>query len=328
MTLHVAYGTSILLSTLEKQKSKSCLSLDKKCKDIKTTSYIPVIFFGILLFRYRLFHSNLQNFVKIVVIEYLVQLTSRTIQIVLTFYSMENSLYFYYASLARCTCYFFVSLTLPAFVTERCAASYFLSDYEKKSRHWIFLIIITFNLSISVYLSNEYHQVKSTLVLHILMLIINGISSIMIYILEKYNYNRLEDSSNLRKSKRGYSLAERFQISENIRVFSLMKTIINVVAIFNLFQTGSAAMDNFDMSLTMLNICAIIFNICVLSYGSSVFFLLYYLSPPMKDELKAIMRKFRIINTVVPAEIVKSKPLNLVAIESDQYFTQLQKQWI
>ncbi|KAF1766544.1 hypothetical protein GCK72_006501 [Caenorhabditis remanei] len=292
-------------------------------------SYPLVIFLGFQLFKHRIFHQNLQNCVRAAVVEYLIQLTSRSIQIFLIFNSKENGLAFYYASLARCTCYFFVSFSLPGFVIERCCASYFLSDYEKRSRHYISIFLLSVSAGSGLLLSYLYHQSESTLVYHIIVLVINIISSVVLAIIEKYNYKRLHESSNLRKSKREYSLAERFQISENIRVCELMKTIINVVALFNLLSTVSAALDNFDLSPTFLNVAATFFNFCVLTYGSLVFFLFYYLIPQFKNELKAVFMRMRLVNPVSPfPDILKEKPMQMAAKETDEYFSQLQKQWL
>ncbi|CAP31993.2 Protein CBR-SRE-3 [Caenorhabditis briggsae] len=292
-------------------------------------SYPPIIFLGYQLFQHRIFHQNLQNCVRAAVVEYLIQLTSRSIQIFLIFNSEENGLAFYYASLARCTCYFFVSFSLPGFVIERCCASYFLSDYEKRSRHYISILLLTTSAGSSALLSYLYHQSESTLVYHIIVLVINGISSVVLAVIEKYNYTRLHESSNLRKSKKEYSLAERFQISENIRVCELMKTIINVVALFNLLSTASAALDNFKFSQSFLNVAATFFNFCVLTYGSLVFFLFYYLVPQFRLALKSTFTKMRILNPVSPfPEALNEKPCQMAAKETDEYFTQLRKQWL
>ncbi|PIC45262.1 hypothetical protein B9Z55_005342 [Caenorhabditis nigoni] len=272
-------------------------------------SYPPIIFLGYQLFQHRIFHQNLQNCVRAAVVEYLIQLTSRSVQIFLIFNSEENGL---------------VSFSLPGFVIERCCASYFLSDYEKRSRHYISILLLTTSAGSSALLSYLYHQSESTLAYHIIVLVINGISSVVLAVIEKYNYTRLHESSNLRKSKREYSLAERFQISENIRVCELMKTIINVVALFNLLSTASAALDNFNFSQSFLNVAATFFNFCVLTYGSLVFFLFYYLVPQFRLALKLTFTKLRILNPVSPfPEALNEKPCQMAAKETDEYFTQL-----
>ncbi|CAB3403867.1 unnamed protein product [Caenorhabditis bovis] len=290
-------------------------------------SYPLVFYLGVLLFKYRLFHKNLQNCVKLCVIEYLVQLTTRTMQIFLIFHGKENGNAFFWASYARCTCYFFVSFSLFIIAFERCCASYFLSDYEKKNRHFIFVFILIVFPPSSAYLAWLYHIVESTIILHVAMLAVNIFCSFTILQIEKYNYVRLEASAKLRKSKKEYSLAERFQISENIRVCEFMKTIINVVSAFNLMSTISAALDNFDFSITFLNIATTFFNICVLTYGSLVFFLFYYLSPPFRMEIKRMLTWMRVTHPVNPI-VDKEKPMQMAAQETDAYFDQLNKQWL
>ncbi|CCD63531.1 Serpentine Receptor, class E (Epsilon) [Caenorhabditis elegans] len=291
-------------------------------------SYPMVIFLGYQLFQHRVFHNNLQNLVKAAVVEYLVQLTARSIQIFLIFNSAEDGLVFYYASLARCTCYFFVSFSLPCFVFERCCASYFLSDYEKRSRYYIGIFLLSASAGSGFILSYLYHKSESTLIYHTIALVFNMTFSIILVIVEKYNYKRLRESSNLRKSKREYSLAERFQISENIRVCELMKTIINVVSIFNLLSTVSASLDNFNFSQTFLNVAATLFNFCVLIYGTLVFSLFYYLIPQFRSALKDVFMKMKILNAVASfPDLRKEKPMKVAVEETNTYFTQLQQQW-
>ncbi|CAO4364919.1 unnamed protein product [Caenorhabditis nigoni] len=243
-------------------------------------SYPPIIFLSYQLFQHRIFHQNLQNCVRAAVVEYLIQLTSRSIQIFLIFNSEENGL---------------VSFSLPGFVIERCCASYFLSDYEKRSRHYISILLLTTSAGSSALLSYLYHQSESTLVYHIIVLVINGISSVVLA-----NVND-----------------------------QLMKTIINVVALFNLLSTASAALDNFNFSQSFLNVAATFFNFCVLTYGSLVFFLFYYLVPQFKLALKSTFTKLRILNPVSPfPEALNEKPCQMAAKETDEYFTQLRNQWL
>lgn len=128
---------------------------------------------------------------------------------------------------------------MPCFVFERCCASYFLSDYEKRSRYYIGIFLLSASAGSGFILSYLYHKcehftlsitltdfnfsAESTLIYHTIALVFNMTFSIILVIVEKYNYKRLRESSNLRKSKREYSLAERFQISENIRVCEVRK---------------------------------------------------------------------------------------------------------
>lgn len=118
---------------------------------------------------------------------------------------------------------------------ERLCACYYLKDYERKKRGHISFLILLIITSTGFLLSLEYHRgtpamrsspkartnpviaVDSTLFLHISMLVINLIASMVNLMIEKYNYRKLRECTNLNKSRRGYSLAERFQISENIR---------------------------------------------------------------------------------------------------------------
>ncbi|KAK6018111.1 hypothetical protein OSTOST_16348, partial [Ostertagia ostertagi] len=144
-------------------------------------------------------------------------------------------------------------------VAERLCACYYLMDYERKKRGHISMLILMTITATGVMLSVEYHHVSSTLGLHISMLVINMAASLVNLMIEKYNYRKLRECTNLNKSHREYSLAERFQVSENLRTCLMMKNVVNCVSIFNLLSTVTAGMDNFDLSITWLNVAATVF---------------------------------------------------------------------
>ncbi|EPB75337.1 Sre G protein-coupled chemoreceptor [Ancylostoma ceylanicum] len=165
-------------------------------------NYFGLFFTTYLLLKTNAYHFNIRMIWGFIGVEYFTQLTDRTAQIFLIFNHEEDGQ---------------VSLLLPAIVVERLCACFYLKDYERKKRsHISFLILLTIT-STGFLLSLEYHRVDSTVVLHISMLVINLIASVMNLMIEKYNYRKLRESTNLNKSRRGYSLAERFQISENLR---------------------------------------------------------------------------------------------------------------
>ncbi|EYC31945.1 hypothetical protein Y032_0003g1320 [Ancylostoma ceylanicum] len=93
-------------------------------------------------------------------------------------------------------------------LTDRTAQIFLIFNHEEDGQAFLATSLIRCLL---------YFIVDSTVVLHISMLVINLIASVMNLMIEKYNYRKLRESTNLNKSRRGYSLAERFQISENLR---------------------------------------------------------------------------------------------------------------
>ena len=129
-----------------------------------------------------------------------------------------------------------VCLFLPAIIVERCCSLYFLKDYEQRLRLYISITLMIILILLGVHFSLYYHTgdlyhlinkdngylAKSTLSLHISLLTINVIASVGNVLIEKYNYWKLHESTNLRKGRKEYSLAERFQIAENIRVCNVI----------------------------------------------------------------------------------------------------------
>ncbi|CAD6192168.1 unnamed protein product [Caenorhabditis auriculariae] len=291
-------------------------------------SYPVLAYLAFLMATTRPFHVNLKILWFYMVAEYNIEMTARSLQIFLIFYSKENSDMFYYASFLRCFCYFVVSLIIPAFVVERSCASYFLSDYEYKSRIYISGIILAVMTVTGVALSYCYHQAESTLVLHSAMMVVNCLASLVNVLLEKFNFRKLYESSNLRKGHREYSLAERFQISENIRTCLTLKAVINTVALFNLVSTVTAALDNFQLSISLQNLGATIFNVCIIIYGSIAYYTIYSHIPVWQTETLRHLMRLRLSGPVSPTPSTEtSKPLAAISRQTDTYFDQLNRQW-
>ncbi|KAL6734619.1 hypothetical protein Aduo_005141 [Ancylostoma duodenale] len=279
-------------------------------------SYFMLIFTMYLLWKTNAHHLNIRVIWGFIGIEYFTQLTNRTVQIVLIFNHKENGQ---------------VSLLLPAIVVERLCACYYLKDYERKKRsHISFFIILTIT-STGFLLSIEYHRVDSTLVLHISMLVINMIASVINLVIEKYNYRKLQECTNLNKSHRGYSLAERFQVSENIRTCLMLKNVVNCVSIFNLMSTVMAAMDNFDLSILWTNVAATVANLSVLTYGSLTMIAFYLHTEPWRNETRRLLAKWRGEAAAAPRPLrstVGGADLMLgTEVQGHEYFSQLNRDW-
>ncbi|EYC31941.1 hypothetical protein Y032_0003g1317 [Ancylostoma ceylanicum] len=269
-----------------------------------------------LLWKTNAYHLNIQVIWGFIGVEYFTQLTNRTVQIILIFNHDENGQ---------------VSLLLPAIVVERLCACYYLEDYERKKRsHISFLILLTIT-SAGFLLSLEYHQVNCTLVLHVSMLVINLIASVINLMIEKYNYRKLRESTNLNKSHRGYSLAERFQVSENIRTCLMLKNVVNCVSVFNLLSTVTAAMDNFNLSIFWTNVAATVSNICVLTYGSLTMIIFYLHTEPWRNETRRLLAKWRGEAATAPRPLrstVGGADLMLgTEVQGHEYFSQLNRDW-
>ncbi|KAK5978940.1 hypothetical protein GCK32_013777 [Trichostrongylus colubriformis] len=173
--------------------------------------------------------------------------------------------------------------------------------------------------------------VSSTLALHTSMLVINILASVVNLMIEKYNYRKLKECTNLNKSRHEYFLAERFQVSENIRTCLMMKNVVNCVSIFNLLSTVTAGMDNFDLSITWLNGAATLFNVCVFTYGTITMSLFYYYTQPYHDFTRRILSKWRGHGTVVPRSLISTVGGAELVVsgdaQGDEYFMQLNREW-
>ncbi|KHJ96920.1 Sre G protein-coupled chemoreceptor [Oesophagostomum dentatum] len=128
--------------------------------------------------------TNMRNVWAVCVLQYMVSIIDRIAQIALVLFRSQESggrltALFLCTSYIRACCTFMVFFALPAIVMERCFATYFLEDYEKKQRSYLSYIIIN---KLNVDTNKRYYS---------------------------------ETMSN--KTTRTYSLGERYQIAENIK---------------------------------------------------------------------------------------------------------------
>ncbi|UMM28935.1 hypothetical protein L5515_011539 [Caenorhabditis briggsae] len=218
---------------------------------------------------------------------------------------------------------------------ERLCATYYIQDYEKKQRPWIGYILIAFLYSSALFteyivdFKSEYFVTFSTV-----HLIINGISyGILLW---TYRLNRSYYFEN-RVVKHTYSLGERYQISENIRIHKYFTRYLFVIAFFTSacgiimiaallsarpFQRMLIAM--FDLSYILLTIFAPYFSL--------------QMSESFQNEYDLILLKMGIRRQTKVLDIFSEKARKLKntfgeqmnfesSRHSDVYFEQFRKAW-
>ncbi|CAI2335338.1 unnamed protein product [Caenorhabditis sp. 36 PRJEB53466] len=260
---------------------------------------------------------------------------------------MNNS-FFYSISLLRAVFCFPGFYCLSAFVAERWFATYFLNDYEKEQRSWLVLIILWVIYAIAFISALDFHHVfiASSTIPHASVFI--GLSCLA-YLGNYANFvlNRNYYYRSNRQDGGGYSLAQRFQISENIRFSFFFNRLALSIAFFQISGPVCLLIDNLDISRSWKNLNTVVYDTICLLYAIVTPFVIYHHNPKYKCELSRILTKFRKFdaqrNQVKPmrsAEVEDSFSLSLnihdtfgkkMVFDTNQqtntYFRELDKSW-
>ncbi|CAB3396856.1 unnamed protein product [Caenorhabditis bovis] len=108
---------------------------------------------------------------------------------------------------------------------ERACATFFIFDYERKSRRWIVVTILSFQLSLSMIalylpLCDNVRYLQTSIFLGALV----TISLIGFIYLNRYNRNKLKYLERYHRDIR-FTLASRYQLRENVKTFKLLKNL-------------------------------------------------------------------------------------------------------
>ncbi|KAK6031824.1 hypothetical protein OSTOST_02010 [Ostertagia ostertagi] len=129
-----------------------------------------------------------------------------------------------------------------------------------------------------------------------------------------------------------YSLAERYQISENIRTCKGYKTVLLSILGFNLICIGAVVIDNFRVTIFVKNIANTALNYATLMYGFTVQLVNFYYSNLWQSELKRMISKVcpkrQINDRTVGIKSTFGKKMLVDGTEySKRYFEMLRKNW-
>ncbi|KHJ96734.1 Sre G protein-coupled chemoreceptor [Oesophagostomum dentatum] len=165
--------------------------------------------------------TNMRNVWAVCVLQYMVSIIDRIAQIALVLFRSQESggrltALFLCTSYIRASCTFMVFFALPAIVMERCFATYFLEDYEKKQRPYLGYIIIGLMVVNAMMCSYTFHTATTTYGHVGAVFVVNTIA----IAINKFNVDtnkRYYSETMSNKTTRTYSLGERYQIAENIK---------------------------------------------------------------------------------------------------------------
>ncbi|WKX94073.1 hypothetical protein Q1695_011380 [Nippostrongylus brasiliensis] len=240
-----------------------------------------------------------------------------------------DELGFLVASFMRCFCAFIAFYYLPIAMIERCCATYYLRDYEQNHRLHISVLLMILQCSISAISTAIFHTALTSLPQVAVFVAVNLVAVIANMINERMNHALFKDSTGGLKQ---YCLAERFQISENIRTSKSFNRVVLSIMVFNTVCIGALAIDNFDVTIYYTNLSTVLFNYSVLMYGFTVPFVMYCHNDLWQNELRRLIGKLRTkpAETVPLARIRSTFGKEMVINNADhatRYFEMLQKDW-
>ncbi|KAH7705679.1 CBN-SRE-8 protein [Aphelenchoides avenae] len=182
---------------------------------------------------------------------------------------------FSWAGTLRCYFLMLAGLTLPAATFERIVATACAYDYETKRRTYVssWLILVTNALSFVSALS-IMHEWLSAAVHMIFILAANAFGLAGFLCCHKKNSAFYSDATNYdfekQRPDRHYSLSQRFQIVENIRVGHLLKYYYLSIWVFNLMICGIYLMSMVLDDQVAVNITYEMFDIGIAMYANVV----------------------------------------------------------
>ncbi|CAL2045533.1 unnamed protein product [Caenorhabditis brenneri] len=248
---------------------------------IETVLYLidclNMIFYIWVLFSAKQFHFN---FNLVSGTQYIIHLIDNLAILVMRFQwflgfiddtNLESNLIFNWSMTCSIFCIVSAMCALPLSILERFFASVFLKDYETNRRPYISFILV-FLLNAFGVLGAIALQNKSNTVYVVLALMLpNGCALALNSFLRGWNIKKYEEChSNLaiRFRRIGkYSLAKRFQISENIKSLHMLYVIIIYMGFMNTLLVLSVLCSSFDSSPERQSLCSMILDISIFFYS-------------------------------------------------------------
>ncbi|CAR98898.1 Protein CBG26295 [Caenorhabditis briggsae] len=223
---------------------------------------------------------------------------------------------------------------LFAIMLERLCATYFVADYERNQRPIIGYSIIFLTLIVSAITSYIFmipNLVLAFVAGHLISIVICYFVSLITYrINRKYFYQN-------RVHRHSYSLGERYQISENIRLYKFFSHYLFVLAIFPLICTFVTLVDHLDSNPMHREVYEILFDLSYTFLCILAPYLTYKMSDPWQAELESIfmklgIRKSNIIHATRSSQKTVrgtfGEEMNVeTSKHTDVYFTQLKSSW-
>ncbi|VDO61886.1 unnamed protein product [Heligmosomoides polygyrus] len=245
-------------------------------KDWRTLYYFLVFYINMVTPQY---HLNMRILYGLYSADYVFFASGRMAHMFYVFlgrahYETENG--FLIASYLRCFCSFVAFYYLPVAMVERCCATYYLKDYERKNRLHISFTLLLIGLDMS-----SIPQITLCIALNALAFTANMIN-------EQINCKFYKDSTSGAKQ---YTLAERYQVSENIKTCRSFNRVVLSIMGFNFICNVVLVVDNFNIPIGYKNLSTLFFNYSAIMYGLTIPFVMYCHNELWQSELKRLCKK-------------------------------------
>ncbi|CAI5447003.1 unnamed protein product [Caenorhabditis angaria] len=239
----------------------------------------------------------------------------------------------------RFACVFPGQLCLSVFVIERSCATWFLADYETKSRSWIAFSIGSAIIFASLFMAWTL-ALTSDPIFHVAAIFALNIASccgnLATFCVNKKAYEKCQRGS--------YSLAERFQISENIQFYFFFNRFAISIAFFALLCPILMFLHGRNFSQFSKNVIISLFELAVSCYTILTPYIVYKYNATWQAEFQKVLQKViffkkRVEVTNFSQELSKNsmgkslrdtfgKEMNIgIGQQSETYFRQLTNTW-
>ncbi|EYC07899.1 hypothetical protein Y032_0068g191 [Ancylostoma ceylanicum] len=234
------------------------------------------------------------------------------------------------ASLLRMFYFVGTASFLQAVIAERICASCFVTDYEKKSRHWVSYVVIFLSTIVSLFFAVTFMLRLYTIVTAIIMstvsVILSAAASVFVYLRSCQQLGKLQKEDSSRNSVK-YTLSTKYQLRENVRV---MKMVLISFLIMCLLMLLCITL----FGLTFIKYCknTAKAQLCLASIDLLVAISTAVISAifaTFLGEWKRVIRELPLIQQVCQCWIPGNRPQKVRNAEEigQQYFQQLEKTW-
>ncbi|KAF1751471.1 hypothetical protein GCK72_018025 [Caenorhabditis remanei] len=238
---------------------------------------LNMMFYIWILFSAKQFHYN---FNLVSGAQYIIHFIDNLAIMVMRFHWMlgytddidiSSNYVFNWAMTVSIYCIVAAMCALPCSILERCFATLYLKDYETNQRPYISYCLV-FLLNLLGVIGALILQNKSYTIYVVTALIVLNIIALSLNIFlrgwNKRKYKECHSSSTVRFSRIGkYSLAKRFQISENIKSLHMLNFIIYYMGFMNVVLVVSILASSFVTSPESQALCSLILDASIFLYS-------------------------------------------------------------
>ncbi|CAI2353267.1 unnamed protein product [Caenorhabditis sp. 36 PRJEB53466] len=178
---------------------------------------------------------------------------------------------FFWAMNCSVFCIVFAMCSLPFFIIERCFATFHLKDYETNQRRYLSYVLVFLLNAIGLCGTFILQNKAYTCFVVCGLIAINGIALSLNCFLRFWNTRKFNECHKIQcvgcQRKGQYSLAKRFQISENINSLHMLNIIIMYMGLMNAVLILSMLFSSFDVSPELQAVCSLILDASVFAYS-------------------------------------------------------------